>query len=134
MPLMKSTGMNTAISETVIEMIVKPISRDPLIAACIGVSPRSTCRMMFSSMTIASSTTKPTASVSASSERLSRLNPSKYIAAKVPITEIGKASAGMTVADRLRRNSRMTRMTRKPAMINVIWTSWMLSLIEMLRS
>ena len=41
MPLMKSTGMNTAVSEMVIEMMVKPISREPMIAACSGVSPSS---------------------------------------------------------------------------------------------
>ncbi len=73
MPCMKSTGMNTAISEMVIEMIVKPISLAPLIAAWKGGSPASTWRTMFSSMTMASSTTKPTESVRASSDRLSRL-------------------------------------------------------------
>ena len=56
------------------------------------------------------------------------------MAAKVPTTEIGKASAGMIVAETLRRNSRMTRMTRAPAMSRVTCTSWMLSLIETLRS
>ena len=71
MPPMNSTGMNTAPSEQVIEMMVKPISREPRSAACIGRSPASMCRTMFSSMTMASSTTKPTASVSAMSDRLS---------------------------------------------------------------
>ncbi len=65
--------MNTAASESVIEMMVKPISRDPLNDASKTLSPISTCRTMFSSMTIASSTTNPTASTSAMSERLSRL-------------------------------------------------------------
>ena len=73
MPPMNSTGMNTAASESVIEMMVKPISRDPLSAASKTLSPISMCRTMFSSMTIASSTTNPTASASAMSERLSRL-------------------------------------------------------------
>ena len=58
---MNSTGMNTATSEMVIETIVKPISLSALEAAAIGVSPSSMCRTMFSSITIASSTTKPTA-------------------------------------------------------------------------
>ena len=65
--------MKTAASEIVIEMIVKPISREPLSAASNTPSPLSTCRTMFSSMTIASSTTKPTESVRAMSERLSRV-------------------------------------------------------------
>ena len=70
---MNSTGMNTAESDSVIEMIVKPISFEPFNAASIGGSPFSMWRTMFSSMTMASSTTKPTHNVSAMSERLSRL-------------------------------------------------------------
>ena len=72
-PPRKRIGMNTAVSEIVIEMIVKPTSAAPSTAACIGGFPISMCRTMFSSMTIASSTTKPTASVSAISDKLSRL-------------------------------------------------------------
>jgi len=73
MPPRNSTGMNTAASESVIDTIVKPISRDPPSAASIGRSPSSMCRTMFSSITIASSTTKPTERVSAMSESVSRL-------------------------------------------------------------
>ena len=65
--------MNTAISEKVIAMTVKPISPDPFIAASYGVRPSSICRTMFSISTTASSTTKPTAIDSAIRERLSRL-------------------------------------------------------------
>ena len=70
MPPISSTGMNTAISEKVIEMMVKPISRAPFSAASYGRMPCSMWRTMFSSMTMASSTTKPTDSVSASSVML----------------------------------------------------------------
>ena len=70
-PGMKKIGMNTATSELEIEMIVKPTSREPRSAAWNGGTPFSTWRMMFSSMTIASSTTRPTASVRPSSEMLS---------------------------------------------------------------
>ena len=73
MPPMNSTGMNTAASDTVIETIVNAISFEPSNAARIGGLPISMCRTMFSSITIASSTTKPTESVSAISDRLSRL-------------------------------------------------------------
>ena len=66
--------MNTAASDSVIDTIVKrdlaSTRRAP--PAC-GVLPISMCRTMFSSMTMASSTTKPTESVSAISDRLSRL-------------------------------------------------------------
>ena len=73
MPPMKRIGMKTAASDSVIETMVKAISFDPSSAACMRGFPISMCRTMFSSMTIASSTTKPTESVSAISERLSRL-------------------------------------------------------------
>ena len=73
MPPMKRIGMNTATSESVMDTIVKPISRDPFSAALTGPSPISMWRTMFSSMTIASSTTNPTARISAMSERLSML-------------------------------------------------------------
>ena len=63
--------MKTAINETVMETTVKPICRAPSIAARSGGRPRSRSRVMFSIMTMASSTTKPTEMVSAISERLS---------------------------------------------------------------
>ncbi len=70
---MNISGMNTADSDSVIDRIVNPTSRDPSSAACMGGFPISRWRTMFSSITIASSTTKPTASVSAISDRLSML-------------------------------------------------------------
>ncbi len=72
-PPMKRSGMKTAASEIVIETIVKPISFVPFRAASNGFSPISMWRTMFSRTTIASSTTNPTDSVSAISERLSML-------------------------------------------------------------
>ena len=42
MPLISSSGMNTAISEHEIETTVKPISREPFSAAVNGGSPCST--------------------------------------------------------------------------------------------
>ena len=72
-PPIRNSGMNTAISDSVMEMIVKPISLEPLSAASMGVRPCSRWRTMFSITTTASSTTKPTAIDSAISDRLSRL-------------------------------------------------------------
>ena len=65
--------MNTAISDSVIDTMVKPISPAPSSAAFIGLEPSSRWRTMFSITTTASSTTKPTAMESAMSDRLSRL-------------------------------------------------------------
>ena len=73
MPPMKKIGMNTAASEIVIDRIVNAISFEPSSVACMTLLPSSMWRLMFSSMTIASSTTKPTHSVSARSEMLSTL-------------------------------------------------------------
>ena len=70
---MNSSGINTAISDTVSEMMVKPISDAPCSAASIGGSPFSIWREMFSIITMASSTTKPVAMVSAISDRLFKL-------------------------------------------------------------
>ncbi len=70
-PPISRTGMNTATSEMVIDRMVKPISPAPFSAASNGFIPSSTCRTMFSSITIASSTTRPTARVRPRSEMLS---------------------------------------------------------------
>ncbi len=64
--------MKTAISEVLMESTVKPISREPSMAASKGDMPASMWRLMFSMTTIASSTTKPVEMVSAISERVSR--------------------------------------------------------------
>ena len=111
MPPISSTGMNTATSENVIDTMVKPISREPFSAASNGRMPPSMWRTMFSSMTMASSTTKPTDSVSASSVMLLMEKPKAYIAAQVPTSDTGTASAGMMVAETLRRNRKITMMT-----------------------
>ena len=73
MPPMNSTGINTAASDSVMETMVKPISLEPVSAAASGFLPISICRKIFSSMTMASSTTKPTDKISAIMDRLSRL-------------------------------------------------------------
>jgi hypothetical protein len=59
MPPISRIGMNTAISDSVIESTVKPTSRDPASAASMRGMPASMRRWMFSRTTIASSTTNP---------------------------------------------------------------------------
>ena len=116
--------MKTAASEMVIETMVKPISREPLRAASIGVSPISMWRTMFSSTTMASSTTKPTARVSARREKLSTLKCRTCMTMKVPMTERGIATEGMRVARTLRRKRKMTMTTSATATTSVNSTSW----------
>ena len=72
-PGLKKIGINTDTKDTVMDTIVKAISLPPLSEACMGVMPSSTWRTMFSSITIASSTTSPTAKVIPKSETLSKL-------------------------------------------------------------
>ena len=72
-PGMKNIGIKTATKETEMEMMVKAISLPPLSEASMGVIPSSMWRTMFSSITIASSTTKPTAKVIPKREMLSKL-------------------------------------------------------------
>ena len=67
---MKSSGIRTATSETVSDTSVKPISFAPSRAACSAGLPCSRWRAMFSIITMASSTTKPVAMVSAIRLRL----------------------------------------------------------------
>ena len=134
MPPISSTGMNTAISEKVIDTMVKPISREPFSAASNGRMPPSMWRTIFSSMTMASSTTKPTDKVSARSVMLLMEKPNIYIAAQVPISDTGTASAGMMVADTLRRNRKITMITSAMAIAKVSCTSTTAARIDSERS
>src|SRR3972149_6527481 len=78
---------------------------------------------MFSSITMASSTTKPTESVSAISEIVSRLWPNRYIAANVPMMDRGSATLGIMVAGMLRRKMNITMTTSASASSRVNSTS-----------
>ena len=78
---------------------------------------------MFSIMTMASSTTKPVAIVSAISVRLFKLYPSRYIAPKVPTMESGTATVGMIVAETVRRKRKITITTSATVSINSNSTS-----------
>ena len=120
--------MKTAISETVSDTTVKPISRAPSKAAASGVLPFSMLRTMFSIMTMASSTTKPVPIVRAIKERLSSENPldqrlADHIVAKVAMIESGRLMPAMIVARTLRRKNSTTSTTRTMATTSVNSTS-----------
>ncbi|MNP30005.1 hypothetical protein D3C76_1230590 [compost metagenome] len=104
MPPMNRMETNTATSERFIDSRVKPTSRVPCSAALNGAMPSLMCREMFSSTTMASSTTRPAARISAISESTLREKPIRYITAKVPTSDTGTASAGISEARRLPRN------------------------------
>ncbi len=123
MPVMNSSGMNTATSDTVSEITVKPISLAPSKAASNGDSPSSMWRTMFSIMTMASSITKPVPIVSAISDRLSREKPQNHITAKVAMSDSGSATPAMIVARTERRKMNTTITTRATLSTSVNWTS-----------
>src|ERR1035438_9258099 len=123
MPAMRRIGIKTAISDMLMDKMVKPISFEPWNAAFIGGMPASRRRDMFSITTIASSTTKPVEIVNAISERLSMLKPNRYITAKVPMSETGTATVGMSVARQLRGKMKTTRITRMTERMRVLSTS-----------
>ncbi|MNL66851.1 hypothetical protein D3C87_1913800 [compost metagenome] len=104
--------------------MVKPISREPFSEASKALSPSSSMwRTMFSSMTMASSTTSPTERVRPSSEMLSIEKPKPYMAASVAMIEIGTATAGMKVAATRRRKTKMTITTSAMVSSSVNCTS-----------
>lgn len=120
---MNSRGMNAAISEKLMEITVKPISAAPLSAASTFEAPASRCRWMFSTTTMASSTMKPTAMISATRVRLLRVKPSTYIAAKLALRDTASTVATIRVADSWRRNRPITSTTRPMVSSRVSSTS-----------
>ena len=110
-PVMNNSGMNTATSDMVSEITVKPISLAPRSAARNGLSPFSMWRTMFSIITMASSTTKPVPMVSAISDKLSSEKPANHITPKVAISDSGSATPAMMVARMVRRKISTTSTT-----------------------
>ena len=118
-----SSGINTAIKEKVREIRVKPISLAPCSAACNGDLPCSRWRAMFSSITMASSTTKPVAIVKAINVKLLIEKSNNTITAKVPTSDSGTAKDGIMVAGTVRKNTKVTAITKPMANISSCCTS-----------
>ena len=104
-------------------MIGPTSSRAALIAAWNGLSPICRCRSTFSTMTIASSTTRPTESTIASSVRRLIVNPAISIRKTAPISEIGIATTGMSTARNEPRKRKITMMTIRSVSDSVLSTS-----------
>ncbi len=80
---------------------------------------------MFSSTTMASSTTSPMARTMASRVRVLTVNPKAYMSANAPTSETGMVTIGMMVARRLRRKKKITSTTRMIASPTVEYTDEM---------
>ena len=125
MPLMKAVGMNTALSTSAMATTAPLTSSIALWVASTGESPSAMCRSTFSTTTMASSTTIPIASTSPKSERLLIEKPKAVIAAKVPISDTGTETSGISDARQFWRKSTTTNTTSRMAMIRVSITARM---------
>ena len=76
-------------------------------------------------MTMASSTTKPIASTSASSVKVFTLKPASAISAKAPTRDTGIANSGMMEALNVRKNTKITKATSTEASMIVTHTALM---------
>jgi hypothetical protein len=123
MPLMKATGMKTAMTEKVVASTASPISLVPSRAAVTWSSPCSRCRTMFSRTTIASSISSPMASDSAISVIMFKVMPANRITMNAEITEIGRVSPVMTVDRQELRKMNTMKTVSSPPMMSVSWTS-----------
>ncbi len=119
LPSRKPTGRNTATSTAVVAITANATCAVPRRAATSGGSPRSTRRCTFSTTTMASSTTSPMHSTSAS--RVSRLieKPKAYSAMKAATRHTGTVTAGISAARKLPRNSQITISTSTIASTSV---------------
>ena len=109
---MKATGRKMTTSDSVVAITGSATSRVPWIAASNGVQPFSSMyRKMFSSTTIASSMTMPTASVSAEQRHVVQREVHARISVNVATIDAGIASAEMITA----RMFRMKNITTSDA-------------------
>ncbi len=124
MPGKNATGMKTA-SSTSDEATTAPVISDIASRApSNGAIPFSWMkRAMFSMTTIASSTTRPVASVMPKSVSVLIEKPSTFIRKNVPSSEIGIVSAGMSVVRQSCKNKKITTTTRMIATASVMMTS-----------
>ena len=116
-------GRYTAASVIVMAMIGPTSSRAALTAAGKGFSPSWMCRSTFSTMTIASSTTRPTERTIASSVSRLIVNPTISIRKTAPMSESGIATTGMSTERHEPRKRKITTMTIRSVSPRVVRTS-----------
>ena len=112
MPPMKLTGRNTAMMVNEVATTASPISSAASMAARKPLLPMRMWRTMFSISTMASSTSTPATKDNDSSVIPLSVKPIHCIKAKVGMADKGMASAEMSVARQLRRNSQTTATAR----------------------
>ena len=116
--------MNTAHSTSTMPMTAPETSRMASMAAGIGAIFSSRIRRStFSSTTIASSTTMPMASTIANSVSVLIEKPNSHKPAKVPMSDTGTASIGISVARQVCKKTNTTSTTMIAASMMVTPTS-----------
>ncbi len=109
---MNEVGTKTPINTRAIAISAPDTSSIVACAASRGESPFSSISWaIFSTTTMASSTTMPIASTSPKSERLFSENPNARSAANEPTSETGIATIGISAARQLWRKMRTTSAT-----------------------
>jgi len=114
-PGRKAIGRNTASSDSVADSTAVETSPAPLKTASICDTPLRRQRAMFSAMTIESSTTRPTATVTASSVTVLKVKPSRPKITTAPVSVMGMASTTPPVDPRRPTNSSTTSATARTA-------------------
>ncbi len=123
-PGKNATGTNTATSTMPMTMTALNTSCIASTAARYADLPNSRmCRSMFSTTTIASSTTMPMASTMPNSVSVLIEKPNSLTKAKVPISDTGMVRAGMMVLRQFCRNRNITSTTSSNASPRVFNTS-----------
>src|SRR5215831_17677037 len=123
MPARKADGTNTAQSVSAMAISAPPTSSIVRWAASNGDIPERILRSTFSTTTIASSTTIPTASTRPNRDRLLSDIPNAARTVNVPTSDTGIATTGTIVARQLCRNRNTTPTTRRIATKIVTTTS-----------
>ena len=116
--------MNTAHNTSMMEMIGRVTSAIAACAAARGFNPSSILRSMFSTTTMASSTTMPVASTRPNKVRELMEKPASKSTAMVPMIATGTATRGMTLARQVCRNTTTTSTTNITASSRVCTTAW----------
>ena len=107
----------------VMAMTGPPSSRAPFRLASSGDIPSSMCRWMFSTTTMASSTTSPIASTMASSVSRLMVKPIASMRKQAPTSDSGIATIGMMTERTEPRKRKMTTTTMTSASTSVLMTS-----------
>ena len=124
MPPMKLTGRNTAMMVEEVATTASPIWSAASSAAWKPLLPMRMWRTMFSISTMASSTSTPATSDSASRLMELSVKPIQLMNAKVGIADSGMASAEIIVARMSRRNSHTTSTASSDPSMKALSAEW----------